>query len=387
MVHKNSASYLFKRGDTYYFSKQIPVDIRHNYTRSRIVICLKTACERSAIKASHSVLQRLDEYWMQLRIKDLDIPASHLLVNSRSPTHFTSNSPTLSEALETYCRLKGINRSPTFFKSAERNIKSVIKQFGDKPIESYSSSEASAFRDQLIYRGLSPSSVSRIFSSVRAVINLSISESGLNCSNAFTRTFLPEVKERKRKPILIEDIYRIQKECLKINDEKRLLIALISDTGMRLSEAAGLAWSDVNLTHEFPHINLVPHPWRSLKTVGSERQIPLVGAGLESIKIMHKQYVKTQFLFNTYTNRNGCNGNSASAALNKWLKLRVPYGVIHSFRHSMRDRLRHANINSEIIDEICGWSMQSVGQKYGIGHTLEQKHKALNSILYTHMNC
>ena len=72
MVHKNSASYLFKRGDTYYFSKQIPVDIRHNYTRSRIVICLKTACERSAIKASHSVLQRLDEYWMQLRIKDID---------------------------------------------------------------------------------------------------------------------------------------------------------------------------------------------------------------------------------------------------------------------------------------------------------------------------
>ena len=196
MVHKNSASYLFKRGDTYYFSKQIPVDIRHNYTRSRIVICLKTACERSAVKASKSVLQRLDEYWMQLRIKDIDIPASHLLINSRSPTHFSSNSPTLSEALETYCRLKGINRSPTFFKSAERNIKSVIKLFGDKPIEAYSSSEASAFRDQLMNRGLSPSSVSRIFSSVRAVINLSISENGLNCRNVFTRTFLPEIKDR-----------------------------------------------------------------------------------------------------------------------------------------------------------------------------------------------
>ena len=387
MVHKNNAPYLFKRGGTYYFSKQIPADIRHNYTRTRIVICLKTGSERSAIKASHSVLQRLDEYWMQLRIKDLDIPASHLLLNGSFSTQVTSNSPTLSEALETYCRLKGIDKSPTFFKSAERNINSVIKQFGDKPIEAYSSVEASAFRDQLMSRGLSVSSVSRIFSSVRAVINLSISESGLNCSNVFSRTFLPEVKERKRKPISTDDISRVQKECLKISDEKRLLIALISDTGMRLSEAAGLAWSDVNLTHEFPHINLVPHPWRSLKTVGSERQIPLVGTSLESIKIMHKQYVKTQFLFNTYTNRNGCNGNSASAALNKWLKLRVPYGVIHSFRHSMRDRLRHANVNSEIIDEICGWSMRSVGQKYGIGHTLEQKHKALNTILYTHMNC
>ena len=62
----------------------------------------------------------------------------------------------------------------------------------------------------------------------------------------------------------------------------------------RLSEAAGLAWSDINLTHEFPHINLVPHSWRGLKTLGSERQIPLVGTSLLSLKIMHKQYVKSQ---------------------------------------------------------------------------------------------
>ena len=36
----------------------------------------------------------------------------------------------------------------------------------------------------------------------------------------------------------------------------------------------------------------------------------------------------------------GCSANSASVALNKWMKLFVPDGsIIHSFRHSLRDRL------------------------------------------------
>jgi len=35
------------------------------------------------------------------------------------------------------------------------------------------------------------------------------------------------------------ELSMIQTECISINDEIRWLIALVSDTGMRLSEAAG----------------------------------------------------------------------------------------------------------------------------------------------------
>ena len=43
--------------------------------------------------------------------------------------------------------------------------------------------------------------------------------------------------------------------------------------------------------------------------------------------------------------------NSASAALNKWLRNYAPEGcVVHSFRHSMRDRLRAVECPKEIID-------------------------------------
>ena len=53
---------------------------------------------------------------------------------------------------------------------------------------------------------------------------------------------------------------------------------------MRLGEAVGLLKSDINLDLDIPHINLVPHLWRRLKTRGSQRCIPLVGASLWASK-------------------------------------------------------------------------------------------------------
>ena len=74
--------------------------------------------------------------------------------------------------------------------------------------------------------------------------------------------------------------------------------------------------------------------------------------------------------------------NSASAAINKWLKQRVPEGcVIHSFRHSMRDRLRAVECPSDIIDAIGGWTTTGVGQRYGTGQPLEVKAKRMKRLV------
>ena len=113
------------------------------------------------------------------------------------------------------------------------------------------------------------------------MINLSIQEHGLECRNAFSKVFLPDLDDtKKRKPIPIDNIRQIQRDCMEADDEARWLVALISDTGMRLSEAAGLHMDDIKLDEEVPHIDLKPHAWRGLKTRGSQRQIPLVAASL-----------------------------------------------------------------------------------------------------------
>jgi len=375
MVDKN-AHYLMCKGGVFYFTRHVPNDLQRHYETPRIVICLKTRNHASALRASRSMAAKLDDFWLQMRLSHLDVPASDRLVKQQPSNTFTSSAPKLSDALAKYCALKGTDKGKLFFTVAHRNVGYVVECLGDRPLDAYFSSDAAKFRNWLIDRSLSTSSIKRIFSTIRAVFNLTIQEQGLGCSNAFANTFLPSDERPKRAVISPEDIKRVQKVCLEIADERRLLIALISDTGMRLSEALGLVWDDVKLNHQYPHIDLKPHPWRRLKTSSSKRLIPMVGASLEAVKVMHRQ-CDNSFLFKSYANEGGCNGNSCSATLNKWLRRRISDAVIHSFRHSFRDRLRNAGVQSEMIDQLGGWSRQTVGQGYGQGYELASLYHSM----------
>ena len=239
---------------------------------------------------------------------------------------------------------------------------------GDRPISAYSSSDAGKFRDWLLDKGLTVVSTKRVFATIKSIINLTISEHGLNCSNNFSRTFMPDRDDvKQRKPIPIDQIKKVQQRCYELDDEPRWLLALISDTGLRLSEAVGLAVSDIKLDAPTPHIIVQPHQWRSLKTKSSHRKVPLVGVSLWAAKrVTHNS--NTPYAFPRYNDGELANANSASAALNKWLKPMVSEGsVVHSFRHSMRDRLRAVECPKEIIDQIGGWLSSDVGESYGEG--------------------
>ncbi len=373
MVDNLTYSYLYTKRDVYYFSKHVPKDIRSHYKRNRIVICLKAKSQFAASRACKSLIQRLEDYWLSLRLSTLSIPAKHLLKNTIS----TSNSPTLTVALQTYFKMKGNGKSRVFYRAGQRNINTVISLLGDRPIDEYSTSDASALRDNLIEKELKVASITRMFSTIKSVINLTIREEGLKCNNAFSRTYMPDLDDsNQRQPITNEDIKSIQIECKKIDDEKRWLIALISDTGMRLSEAAGLSKEDLKVNESIPYVDIKPHPWRSLKTKSSIRKVPLVGASLWSARRILESDNDAPYAFPIYTNKKMTNSNSASAALNKWLRNRLGEGnVIHGFRHSMRDRLRAVECPSDLIDQIGGWSRGSIGDGYGKGYSLLVKQK------------
>ena len=125
------------------------------------------------------------------------------------------------------------------------------------------------------------STIKRVFGSVRTIINLVMREHEIEGSNAFSGTFMPDRGDAStRRPIPTDKLRVIQQRCQTTDDEPRWLMALISDTGMRLSEAAGLGREDIVLDADIPHVVIRPHPCRRLKTKGSERRLLLVGASL-----------------------------------------------------------------------------------------------------------
>jgi integrase len=375
MVDKIGGRYLYRKRGVYYFSRHVPVDVRQHHECNRIVICLKTKSVNAATRAATEITNKLDDYWLGLRLKTMPISVAH------PPTLNSPAAPTLSDALTAYLALKAHDKGPSFVRTATRNVGYVIAELGDRPIDSYTSLDAARFRDALFARGLSSSSAKRIFGSVRAITTLVLSEHGLDLKNPFTGTYLPDRADaRIREPIPLTVIRHIQQDCQELDDDRRWIIALLSDTGMRLAEAVGLCLTDLVVNSEIPHVIVQPHAWRTLKTKASSREIPLVGAALWAARRAHAN-ATSEFAFPRYCNRASARSDHASATLNKWLKPRVPKScVIHSFRHSMRDRLRTVECPADVIDQIGGWSRASVGLAYGRGYTLPSLSKWMRSI-------
>jgi len=354
-----------------------------HYASKRIVKSLKTRTKRIALRVSNQISFQLETYWSSLRVEQITKGLVSAPVATVTPDGCGYD---LLDAKDYYMQLKGEGRDHVFVRTVERNVDYLIDAVGNRDLYEYTSSHGAAFRDFLLERGLAISSIKRIFSSLKPIIGLMIREHGLKATNPLAQTYMPYGPlMEKRQPINLPTIRTIQSLCVDIDDDLRWIIAIVSDTGLRLAEACGLTCADVVLDSPTPHIVIQPNKCRTLKTRASERKVPLVGASLwaatQATKLIQVPYRKDEYLFPRYTKGGKCNANSASAALNKWMKNYVDEGcVIHSFRHSMRDRLRAVECPTDVIDSIGGWSKSGAGQNYGTGYPLEVLHKWMKLI-------
>ncbi len=276
LMYNSNVRYVSNRDGVYYYTRRVPYDVRQHYASHRLSFSLKTKSYANAVRAAQSVTQRLEDYWLGLRLQQMDIPAIHL-VKTDDVTHI---SPVMMDAVDMYLSIKS-NSDKTFIRTALRNGEYVSKVLGNRPITSYSTLDAAKFRDWCFEQGMNINTVKRVFASVRSIINLVMREHGIEGSNAFSGTYMPDRNDAStRKPIPNDVLKVIQERCRTTDDEPRWVVSLISDTGMRLNEAVGLVRDDVILDAEIPHVTVQPRPWRRLKTKGSQRTIPLVGEAM-----------------------------------------------------------------------------------------------------------
>ena len=381
MLETKSVPFTFVKQGIFYFSRRVPTDLSHHYKASRIMFSLRTRSAAVATSRAQRAAQKLDEHWYHLRILEEDLPGKHLLRMAGQPgaLHPVSGSEapaasvTLSDAVSIYIRLKGKDRPITFRRAAERSCGYVIDACGDKDLTAYTRPDANRFRDALLAKGLAGSSITRVFGTVRSVFNFAAAEIGVSANNPFVGVYYDRrAGVENRLPLPIEAIRSLQKLCRNEDDDLRWLVSMLSDTGMRLAEGAGLLVEDVRLSAPVPHVVVREHPWRCLKTVGSARTVPLVGESLWAAQRIVAMSGESRFAFSRYNRTDRTNANSASAALNKWMKQHAPEGcTMHSFRHSMRDRLRAVECPADIVDQVGGWQTEGVGQSYGRGYPLE----------------
>ena len=99
----------------------------------------------------------------------------------------------------------------------------MTKLLSDRPISSYSSNEAAQFRDWFIEQGMDIKTVKRVFSSIKAIVNLATAEEGLDCSNTSAKTYFPDDdRSGSRQPISMEDIKKVLSLCTDTDDDNAL---------------------------------------------------------------------------------------------------------------------------------------------------------------------
>ena len=94
VMYTNASQYVSNRDGVFYYVRRVPNDVRQHYASSRISFSLRTKSLRYAILSANSVTQRLEDYWLGLRLKQMDIPAIHLV----KADDVEDNSPLLLDA-------------------------------------------------------------------------------------------------------------------------------------------------------------------------------------------------------------------------------------------------------------------------------------------------
>ena len=272
-MSKFRAPYLVRKRGIFYLQKRIPEQLTSHYGRNFVRKSLRTKDRLEASKLASQLVRGLEREWNELLFAVSATGSVYDLLHDK-PIAL----PTLSEARKTYCEMKGRADDRRFVRYTSRVVSEIVQLAGDKVINGYTRNDALLFRDSLLKREVSYNTVKRNFECIRAIWNFAARESGVSDPNPFANmNYGNGAAAVKRMPIPIDDLRKVQQLCYRKDDDIRWLIALLSDTGMRLAEAAGLAKEDVFFDTEIPHVRLCERPWRPLKTRSSEREILLVG--------------------------------------------------------------------------------------------------------------
>ena len=157
-----------------------------------------------------------------------------------------------------------------------------------------------------------------------------------------------------------------------LNAEARRVIYLMTETGLRLSEACNLSHATIKLDAKVPHIQ-VRREGRETKNHQSERDIPLVGVALLAMREQPDGFPR-------YRDK----ADSLSALVNQALETRglrpEPGQTLYSLRHTFEDRLTAVEAPEKVVAALMGHKWHR--PRYGLGPSLEQKRNWLERVAF-----
>lgn len=374
------AAYLMQKRGFYYFTRKVPLDLIDLHTSGRIQIALRTKSRNEADMLATYLNVELEKKWRHLRAevstKQLErfFKGDEAEALAVEPLRAKSTETPFNKAAAEYLRDRAIGRDWRFTAATNRTVSRYVEVAGNVPLERTSREHALKFREDMIRRGFSPSTMRRHFAILAAVYTF-VEDTGVALpKNPFRRIALPQEPNlrRPRRPLTGEEIQVLEERFSNRDDELSRLTMLLLHTGMRLSEGLGVLAEECRPVGRNFVIQLAPNELRRLKTASSRRVVPVLGASACALRNQLTLH-PTGPVFPKYATQPDMQRAAVSQVLNKRFKVALGSGAtVHGLRHAFRDRLRAAEVPSEAVDFLGGWARKGVGASYGHGYSTEQ---------------
>ncbi|MES9948454.1 MAG: DUF6538 domain-containing protein [Candidatus Thiodiazotropha sp.] len=425
--------HVIKRGNWFHFKRRIPKLYAHLYDDAVIQVSLKTDSEKIAAQRASILNNELERMWSDMArnisspknatyaeavtiarmsgfgyrpaieiasqdigmiVSRLDAVKSDIEHNPKKVKavlgHHDRPQLTTSMALDEYFEFEKpnlLNKSKDQIRKWQNPRRKAVNNFiavcGDKEVSQITRDDILTFREwwheRIKSEGLTANSSNKDFSYIGQLLTyvrddkrIDIDVTGLMSRVRFTET----TSTRPPFPTdFIKNNLLDLNNLRELNEECRLFLFAMADTGARPSELVGLNTEngDIRLDTNIPYIHIRPEIDKALKTPHSKRMIPLVGASLYAFQNLpdgFKHYYRKSDLL--------------SATLNKYLQehklLPTKEHCVYSLRHSFEDRLTAAEPPDKVQAALMGHKYDR--PRYGDGPSLEQKKNWLDRICF-----
>jgi len=305
--------------------------------------------------------------------------------------------PTIMDAVQMY--LEGTR--PANMKKKRTELERYAKYLtealgGDRPIDQIKHNDAIRFRDQLERRGLQAESVNTAIGRMATIISYALKVNGVHAVNALigTKVRISQAERQKKRQSFKPEIL---KAVLALMKSERADLATVFQlmvwTGARNMEIGGLAWEDIQLEGNNPHLWIRPNECRGhLKTSVSERCLPMVGEMADALNAYANSIVSTSTGVGADTiagNKTGAvfprlvgDTDGLSRGLNRIVrKISMDKKLVaYSLRHTVKDWAREARIPRAEAEAIFGREGGGSGSTYGMGYTPEMLREPMEAI-------